>query len=182
MAALSWSRLECFAAPFRCEALSCGSFWPFSWPEPPPTPTAAGMPSFPVTARSSQLGGQAFEKVPPQAETAASPGETSVRVTSHPASSTQAGPAAGTEELEKDCCERRQAPRSEPAPIRTGAVDPPSVTEPAARRRSDLRCRASGAGSAGADSGQAFHQQDIEHGPPRSTSSILLFRPGKRNQ
>jgi hypothetical protein len=32
------------------------------------------------------------------------------------------------EEVEKDCCERRQAPRSEPAPIRTGVVEPPSLT------------------------------------------------------
>ena len=72
------------------------------------------------------MGGQAFEKMPPQAETAASPGEKSALQTTGVVH--QAGPAAGTEDVEKDCCERRQAPRSEPAPIRTGAVDPPSVT------------------------------------------------------
>ncbi|KQR64124.1 hypothetical protein ASF98_11485 [Arthrobacter sp. Leaf337] len=38
--------------------------------------------------------------------------------------------AAGFTSVERSSlsCERRQAPRSEPAPIRTGAVDPPSVT------------------------------------------------------
>ena len=29
--------------------------------------------------------------------------------------------------MERDCCERRQAPRGEPAPLRTGAVDAPSL-------------------------------------------------------
>lgn len=50
----------------------------------------------------------------------------------------QVGPTAGTEEVEKDCCERRHAPRSEPAPVRTGAVDPPSLTsqQPADRMTS----------------------------------------------
>lgn len=72
------------------------------------------------------MGGQAVKEVPPQAETAASPDETSALQTTGVVH--QAGPAAGTEDVEKDCCERRQAPRSEPAPIRTGAVDPPPVT------------------------------------------------------
>lgn len=40
----------------------------------------------------------------------------------------QAGPAAGAEELGKDGCERRKAPRSQPAPVRSGAVDPPALT------------------------------------------------------
>lgn len=31
------------------------------------------------------------------------------------------------ESMERDCCERRQAPRGEPAPLRTGAVDGPSM-------------------------------------------------------
>lgn len=76
---------------------------------------------------AQSTGGQAAEKVPPHAGTAASPAETSASAlltgVVH-----QAGPTAGTEEVEKDCCERRQAPRSEPAPLRTGAVDPPSLT------------------------------------------------------
>ena len=45
------------------------------------------------------------------------------------------GPAAGPsanqpsdrESVEDGCCERRQAPRSEPVPLRTGAVEPPSL-------------------------------------------------------
>ena len=67
----------------------------------------------------------AAAEVPLHAEMAASAAETSA-----PALQTrgvvQVGPAAGTEEVEKDCCERRHAPRGEPAPVRTGAVDPPS--------------------------------------------------------
>lgn len=39
-----------------------------------------------------------------------------------------AGPFADADTLEKDSCERRQAPRSEPSPLRTGAVDPPATT------------------------------------------------------
>ena len=38
-----------------------------------------------------------------------------------------AGPSSDPEYMEDNCCERRQAPRSEPAPLRTGAVDPPSL-------------------------------------------------------
>lgn len=40
----------------------------------------------------------------------------------------EVGPFVGAEVLLKDRCERRQSPRSEPAPLRTGAVDPPSLT------------------------------------------------------
>lgn len=32
--------------------------------------------------------------------------------------------------MEKDDCERRQAPRGEPAPLKTGTVDPPSLSRP----------------------------------------------------
>lgn len=73
------------------------------------------------------MGGQAVAEVPLQAETAASPTETSASAL-QTRGVVQAAPTAGTEEVEKDCCERRQAPRSEPAPVRTGAVDPPSLT------------------------------------------------------
>ncbi len=37
----------------------------------------------------------------------------------------EAVPSAEPDELEQDCCERNKAPRGEPAPVRTGAVDPP---------------------------------------------------------
>lgn len=68
----------------------------------------------------------AAAEVPLLAETAASAAETSASAM-QTRGVVQAGPAAGTEEVEKDCCERRHAPRSEPAPVRTGAVDPPSL-------------------------------------------------------
>lgn len=73
------------------------------------------------------MGGQATEEVPLKAGNAAIPSDTSDSAF-QARGIVQAGPTAGTEEAEKDCCERRQAPRSEPAPIRTGAVDPPSLT------------------------------------------------------
>lgn len=65
--------------------------------------------------------------VPLHAETAFSPAETSASAL-QTRDVAQVGPTAGTEEMEKDCCERRYAPRSEPAPVRTGAVDPPPLT------------------------------------------------------
>jgi hypothetical protein len=43
-----------------------------------------------------------------------------------PAPSFAAGPCIDPETLEKGCCERLPAPRSEPVPVRTGAVDPRS--------------------------------------------------------
>lgn len=63
-----------------------------------------------------------------QAETAASPADTSASALQRHGVVHHAGPRAGTEEVERDCCERPQAPRSEPAPVRSGAVDPPSLT------------------------------------------------------
>lgn len=74
------------------------------------------------------MGGQVTAEAPLQAETAASPVDASASAWQTTGVVQQAGPAAGTEEVEKDCCGRRQAPRSEPAPVRTGAVDPPSQT------------------------------------------------------
>ncbi|WP_258803165.1 hypothetical protein [Pseudarthrobacter sp. NS4] len=64
--------------------------------------------------------------VPPPAEAAVGAGETSLPASGAVRAVHQAVPYAEPEELEGDCCERRQAPRSEPAPVRTGAVDPPS--------------------------------------------------------
>lgn len=67
--------------------------------------------------------------VPLQAESAAIPAGNSaweqraVRAVHH------AGPCADPEAPEKDCCQRRQAPRSEPSPLRTGAVDPPTLRQ-----------------------------------------------------
>ena len=39
----------------------------------------------------------------------------------------QAGPFVEPGSLERECCERRPAPRGEAAPLRTGAVDPPAL-------------------------------------------------------
>lgn len=69
-------------------------------------------------------GNQGAKGALPQAE----PADTSASPVQAARVIRQAGPALGTEEAEKDCCERRQAPRGEPAPIRTGAIDPPSAT------------------------------------------------------
>lgn len=100
MAALSWSPPGVLRRPLSpLRGIFCGSFWPFCWQVPPPTRRAAGTPSFLIMARYQQ-----------------------------PALFHQAGPAVAAEELDKDCCERRQAPRSDPAPVRSGTVDPPALT------------------------------------------------------
>jgi hypothetical protein len=68
------------------------------------------------------------QEVPPQAAPAASSADTSLSISQSTDAVHRAAPSPGTEEVEKDCCQRRHAPRGEPAPMRTGAVDPPSVT------------------------------------------------------
>lgn len=68
------------------------------------------------------------KEVPPEAEPAASPADASISTSQSAARVHLAAPSVGTEEVEKDCCQRRHAPRGEPAPLRTGALDPPSVT------------------------------------------------------
>lgn len=87
-----------------------------------------------VPAHSAGLAAveQAAASAPlPHAQSAAGPAATSVAASSavcvlHAA----ALPSTGSEELEKDCCERRRAPRGEPVPVRTGVVDPPSLIQP----------------------------------------------------
>lgn len=69
------------------------------------------------------------EGVPPRAEPTASPADTSISTSQSTGALHRAAPSLGTEELERDCCQRRHAPRGEPVPIRTGALDPPSVTQ-----------------------------------------------------
>lgn len=67
--------------------------------------------------------------VPPPAEAAASPAGTSSTLVSQAVPVVQeVGPSVDPGARERDCCERRQAPSSEPAPLRTGVVDPPSLT------------------------------------------------------
>lgn len=41
----------------------------------------------------------------------------------------QAGQCVDPQTVEGKCCDRRQAPRGEPAPLRTGAVDPPTLLQ-----------------------------------------------------
>jgi hypothetical protein len=68
---------------------------------------------------------QGIESMPP--ESAASPAGTSARA-SQVLRVVEAGPSVEPGALEKECCEPRLAPRGEPAPVRTGAVDPLSLT------------------------------------------------------
>ena len=68
------------------------------------------------------------QEVPRQGEPAVSSADTSLSTSQSQGAVHRATPSLGTEEVEKDCCQRRHAPRSEPAPMRTGAVDPPTVT------------------------------------------------------
>ncbi|WP_066288349.1 hypothetical protein [Arthrobacter sp. B6] len=72
--------------------------------------------------------GQGLERVPPQPETTASRSDTPASASQAVRVVHEAGPSVEPEELEKDCCERNKAPRGEPVPVRTGAVDPPSLT------------------------------------------------------
>lgn len=65
---------------------------------------------------------------PPQAAPAASSADTSPSTSQSTDPVHRATSSLGTEEVEKDCCQRRHAPRGEPAPMRTGVLDPPSVT------------------------------------------------------
>lgn len=71
---------------------------------------------------------QGPQEVRSQAEPAASPADTSPSTSQSTGPVHRAAPSHGTEEVEKDCCQRRHAPRGEPAPVRTGALDPPTVT------------------------------------------------------
>ncbi len=68
------------------------------------------------------------QEVLPQAAPAASSADTSPSTSQSTGAEHRATPSLGTEEVEKDCCQRRHAPRGEPAPIWTGALDPTNVS------------------------------------------------------
>lgn len=72
------------------------------------------------------VGEQSLELVPPQGDAAASSGDTSASVSQMVRVVYEVGPVPepGAEQR----CERRRCPRSEPAPQKTGVVDPPSLT------------------------------------------------------
>lgn len=73
------------------------------------------------------VGEHGLELVPPRGETAASSDDPSASFSQIVRVVHEVGPSVHPEALPKDRCERRQSPRSEPAPLRTGAVDPPSL-------------------------------------------------------
>ena len=72
-------------------------------------------------------GESGVDAAPPQVQHAAGSADASASASQGVRAVHQAGPFVEPEEAEKDCCERRPAPRSEPVPVRTGAVDPPSL-------------------------------------------------------
>lgn len=57
----------------------------------------------------------------------ATAGNNSVAQDSEPVAPVHQACPAGPDSSAEDCCGRGQAPRGEPAPLRTGAVDPPPV-------------------------------------------------------
>ena len=73
-------------------------------------------------------GGQAVGDLPPQAATAAGPAEPSASASQSVRVIHEAGPSAEPAGLENEG-ERKKAPRGEPVPVRTGAVDPPSLVQ-----------------------------------------------------
>lgn len=128
MAALSWSSLGMLRRPVSLRGV-------FVWLLLALLLTGAASYSHgsryalvPGHSSFQSAGEQGVSAVPPQAEPAASPADTSASASQAVRAVHQAGPFVEPEEVEKDCCERRPAPRSEPAPVRTGAVDPPSLT------------------------------------------------------
>lgn len=101
----------------------------------------AGAASYTYGSRYDIVGHSPFQSVGPE-----SPGPEGVEAEVPPAASTpgpghrasasqavravhQAGPFVDSESMERECCERRQAPRGEPAPLRTGPVDPPALLQ-----------------------------------------------------
>lgn len=129
MAALSWSSLGMLRrrvslrSPFIWLLLALLVTGAASYTHGSRYAIVAGLGPFPPAA--VQGGGA----VPPPTQAAASPAGTSASSVSPVVPVVQeAGPSSGDPEaLEKGCCERWQASRSEPAPLRTGAVDPPSI-------------------------------------------------------
>jgi hypothetical protein len=67
------------------------------------------------------------EAVAPPAVTSPSPGDTLASASQAVRAVHQAGVFVDPESMERDCCERRHAPRGEPAPLKAGLVGPPSV-------------------------------------------------------
>jgi len=81
----------------------------------------------PFQSVGAQSAGPEGEAVAPPAATSPSQSDTPASASQAVRAVHQAGVFVDPESMERDCCERRQAPRSEPAPLRTAAVDPPSL-------------------------------------------------------
>lgn len=73
--------------------------------------------------------GEKAVEAKPRAEITASPAATPAPVSQEVRVVHDAGQFVEPKELEKDGSERRRAPRGEPVPVRTGVVDPPSLTQ-----------------------------------------------------
>jgi hypothetical protein len=78
----------------------------------------------PVQSASEQASGE----VPAQAETSAGPADPAASAPHSARVIHEAGPSAESAGLEREG-ERSKAPRGEPVPVRTGAVDPPSLIQ-----------------------------------------------------
>lgn len=77
------------------------------------------------TVGAASAGPDGVEAVVRPAATPPGPGDTRDSASQAVRAVHQANPFVEPESMERDCCERRHAPRGEPAPLRTGAVDPP---------------------------------------------------------
>lgn len=126
MAALSWSSRGMLRCPFPVRGVFVWFLLAL---------LLAGAASYTHGSRYAIVPGhsslQSMEKrdveaMPP--ETAASHAGPSASASQPVSVVLEAGPSVEPEALDQECCERRLAPRSEPAPVRTGAVDPPSLT------------------------------------------------------
>lgn len=78
---------------------------------------------------AQSAGPEGVEAVAPPVATLPAPGETPASASQAVRAVHQAGVFVDPESVERDCCERRHAPRGEPAPLRTGVVDPPSLLQ-----------------------------------------------------
>jgi hypothetical protein len=124
MAALSWSSLGMLRCPVSVRSVFVWLLLALLF---------AGAASYTQGSRYAIVPGhgpvqsRGVEEVPPQAVTPASTPGTAASA-SQAISVVEAVPSMEPEALAKDCCQRRQAPRSEPAPLKTSAVDPPVLT------------------------------------------------------
>ncbi|WP_426228570.1 hypothetical protein [Pseudarthrobacter sp. DSP2-3-2b1] len=81
----------------------------------------------PGHSQYQSTGERCVEEVPAPAESAPAPDEVPAPVSQAVSAVHEVGPSIEPVALEQDS-ERRHAPRGEPAPVRTSAVDPPSLT------------------------------------------------------